>query len=52
MPYKRTICKSDQDPSSMALNEAVKRECHEGMITDDSPVGEHQANGRVDRVIQ
>ena len=47
--YSRLILKSDQEPSILALLEAVKRELGEAceIIPEQSPVGEHQAKGQV-----
>ena len=49
------IIKSDQEPSILELIQAVKRERSEDieeMATEQSPVGEHQSNGQVERAIQ
>jgi hypothetical protein len=66
--YSRMILKSDQEPSILALLEAVKREKGEAieltgkvmnkakeelqMIAEESPVGEHPSNGEVENAIK
>ncbi len=51
--YRRVIIKSDQEPSIMALKEAVKREIEleVEIAFEDSPVGEHQSNGEIENEI-
>ena len=53
--YRSLIVKSDQETSILELIQAVKRERSEDieeMSTEQSPVGEHQSNGQVERAIQ
>ena len=52
--YSRMILKSDQEPSILALLEAVKRELGEAceIVPEQSPVGEHQSNGQVENAIR
>ena len=52
--YSRMILKSDQEPSILAVIEAVKRERAEAIeiLPDESPVGEHQSNGEVENAIR
>ena len=66
--YSRMVSKSDQDPSILALFEAAKRERGEAVdptgktmkkgqeelqiIAEESPVGEHPANGEVENTIK
>ena len=52
MGYTRITCKSDQDSNIQALKEAVKIEWAGAVIMEESPVGEHQAHGRVERALQ
>ena len=50
--YKRLILKSDQEnPRKSAIAE-VKRNCHQDIVPEDSPVAESQSNGEVERAIQ
>ena len=51
MGYKKIICKSDQEESIKALKQAVKREWHGDMITEESPKGEHASNGIVENAV-
>ena len=52
--YNRMILKSDQENSMTDIINAVKREGAEDIdvMTEKSPVGEHQSNGEVERAIQ
>ena len=52
--YNRLILKSDQGPDILNLLKAVKRERKEDIqiMPEESPVGEHQSNGEVERVNQ
>ena len=66
--YSTMVIKSDQEPSILALIEAVKREKGEAVevtgkemkkrkgelqiIAEESPVGEHQSNGEVENAIK
>ena len=51
--YRRVIIKSDQEPSIMALKEAVKREIEleVEIAFEESPVGEHQSNSEIENAI-
>ena len=47
------IIKGDQEPSIMAIQEALSRRRNDGQIVlENSPVGESSSNGRVERAIQ
>ena len=46
MEYKRVILKSDQEPSVVALCDAVKNGWHGEIVTEASPKGESKSNGR------
>ena len=52
--YNQLILKSDQGPDILNLLRAVKRERKEDIriMPEESPVGEHQSNGEVERVNQ
>ena len=59
--YSTMILKSDQEPSILALLEAVKRERAEAirmgkpvpdLLAEESPVGEHQSNGEAENIIR
>ena len=52
--YSRVILKSDQEPAIRELIAAVRRERPVGVeiMIEESPVGEHQSNGEVERAIQ
>ena len=49
--YRRVIIKSDQEPSIIALKEAVKRELEMEVSFEESPVGEHQSNGAIENAV-
>ena len=49
---KRVILKSDQDPSVVALCDAVKNGCHGEVVPEASPKGESKSNGEVERAVQ
>ena len=44
--------KSDQEPAILKLIEATLRERHQDITTEQSPVGEHAANGVAERAAQ
>lgn len=50
--YKRIILKSDQEPAIVNLKAALVRERPEDIMTEASPVNEHQANGQVERAVR
>ena len=52
--YNRLILKSDQENSILDLLKAAKRERGEfvEIMPEESPVGDHQSNGAVERAIQ
>ena len=52
--YSQLIFKSDQEPAIRELIAAVRRERPVGVeiMIEESPVGEHQSNGEVERAIQ
>ena len=52
MGYKRIVLKSDQEPAIKTLKEAVKRAWDGEIVMEESPVAEHQSNGRVERAVQ
>ena len=52
MGYRKIVCKSDQESSILVLKETSTMTWSGEMLMADSPVGEHQANGHVERAIQ
>ena len=52
MGYKRVIHKSDQEPSIVALCDAVKNGWHGEIVPEASPEGESKSNGEVERAVQ
>ena len=52
MGYKRVILKSDQEPSNVALCDAVKNGWHGEVVPEASPKGESKSNGEVERAVQ
>ena len=52
MVYKRVILKSDQEPSIVALCDAVKNGWHGEVVPEASPKGESKSNGEVERAVQ
>ena len=52
MGYKRVILKSDQEPSIVALCDAVKNGWHGEIVPEESPKGESKSNGEVERAVQ
>eukprot|EP00969_Alexandrium_andersonii_P160560 7094351-Alexandrium_andersonii.AAC.1 len=52
--HRKVILKSDQEPSIMALKEAVLRECGNSVevTMEESPVGESESNGMAERAVQ
>ena len=49
--HKKVTFKSDQENSTKALKQAVKTATDMEIITEESPVGEHQANGDVENSV-
>ena len=52
MGYKRVIPKSDQEPSIVALCDAVKNGWLGEIVPEASPKGESKSNGEVERAVQ
>ena len=52
MVYRRVILKSDQEPSIVALCDAVKNGWHGDTVPEASPKGESKRNGEVERAVQ
>ena len=52
MEYRRVIFKSDQEPSIVALCDAVKNGWHGEIVPEASPKGESKSNGEVERAVQ
>ena len=52
MGYKRVILKSNQEPSIVALCDAVKNGWHGDIVPEASPKGESKSNGVVERAVQ
>ena len=51
MGYKNIIFKSDQENSIKALKQAVRDTTSVEILMEESPVGEHQANGSIENAI-
>jgi len=49
---ERVVLKSDQEPAILELKKAAKAEYDGELITRESPVGDHQANGGVEKALQ
>ena len=49
--YGEVIMKSDQEPSIMALKREIKERMRGTVKTDESPVGEHQSNGEIEKAV-
>ena len=49
--YNKIILKSDNEPSILALKKAVKEITKVEIIPEESPVGDHQANGEIENTI-
>ena len=47
--YTHVIPKSDQEPAILALNDSVKATVGTEIVPEESPVGESQSNGRVEK---
>ena len=50
--YKKIILKSDNESSILALKQAVKDSTNIEVILEESPVGDHQANGEIENAIK
>ena len=50
--HQRLVLKSDQEPSIKALLQSVKREKHQDISFEHSPVAEHQSNGAAERQLK
>ena len=50
--YKRLILRSDQEEAIMALKKRVQAEWGDEMMLEESPVGESQSNGVVEKAVQ
>ena len=50
--YNRYILKSDGEAAIVRLKEAVKAESAQHIICEESPVGDSQANGAIERAIK
>ena len=50
--HAELVLKSDGEPAIVALKEAVKRERHERIVLESSPVKESQSNGAIENAIQ
>ena len=50
--YKDAVLKSDQEPAIKVLGELIKAAWNGNLAIEESPVGESQSNGMVDRGIQ
>ena len=50
--YKKVICKSDNEPAIIALQDAARRTLGVEMIMEESPVGDRQANAMVESAVR
>lgn len=50
--YKEITLKSDTEPAMLALRDGVARKCDAEVITEDTPVGDHQSNGAIENAIK
>lgn len=50
--YPKVILKSDGEPAIVALKDAVKLEVGIEVIKEESPAGDHQANGHVEAAVR
>ncbi len=46
------IMKSDNESTNFALKETVRRETSVEIVMEESPVGDHQANGAAENLVQ
>ena len=52
MVFQRIVLKPDQEPSIVALCDAVKNGWHGEIVREASPKGESKSNGEVERAVQ
>jgi len=52
MGYKRILMKSDNEPSILLLKDLVRKETDVEIIMEETPVGDHQANGMIENAIK
>ena len=50
--YKRVVLKSDGEPAIVALKEHAAKEAGLEFVSEESPVGDHQANGLIENAIR
>ena len=50
--HSKIILKSDQEPSILALKDAVRSENRADIVMEESPEYESKSNGEVERAIQ
>lgn len=50
--YKKVILRSDNEPAILALKEAVRRETDVEIVSEEVPVGDHQANGSIENAVK
>ena len=50
--HKRVAMKSDQEPSILDVKSAVKAQWRGEIVPEESPVGDSQSNGRVERAVR
>ena len=50
--YKRAVLKSDGEPAIVALKEHAAKEAGVEFVSEESPVGDHQANGLIENAIR
>merc|ERR1711989_35153 len=50
--YSELLLKSDNEPSIVALKEAVRMERHERIVMENSPVKESKSNGVIANTVQ
>ena len=50
--YRKILLKSDNESSILALKQAVKDSTHVEIVPEESPGGDHQANGEVENAIK
>ncbi len=52
LQYKRIVMKSDNEPPIMLLKDLVRVETDVEIVTEESPVGDHQANGAAENAVK
>ena len=50
--FKEITMKSDTEPAILALRDSVSRKCNAEVITEDTPVGDHQSNGGIENAVK